>query len=100
MRADAKGDGAQVALGCKFDLDNSAPISAFSLVTVGPWIRRVILSQRLLRNFGRAQIYALRKKSATRTSNTFASLIIVVSEGLRLPRMICERCPFENSVSK
>jgi hypothetical protein len=40
------------------------------------------------------------KKSATSTSRARASFTIVASEGLRLPRRICDRCPFEKSVSR
>lgn len=44
--------------------------------------------------------YLGRKKSETLTPSAFASLAIVATDGLRFPRRICDRWPFEKSVSK
>src|SRR5436309_7468465 len=40
------------------------------------------------------------KKVATSTSSALASLTMVASDGLRSPRRIWERCPFEKFVSR
>ena len=49
--------------------------------------------------FGRT-VQTGRKNSATLTLSTFASFVMVASEGLRLPRRIWDKWPFEKSVSK
>jgi hypothetical protein len=72
----------------------AAPIAACSSSLSAP--RNLTIRSRRFRRTTQTG----RKNSATLTLSAFASFVMVASEGLRLPRRIWDKWPFEKSVSK